>query len=201
VRLESITDPACRRILQLFEKAGVAVGVWDVTSDVGVSAFRCIVLDAEPNPFRPIGPIDGMGCHLVREIALLRALTEAAQGRLTLIAGSRDDNGRDRYSDSQDEGRIRRARQKLRRDGPRRFGEVPTRHNADCMEDIVSILDCLRAVGLDRAIVVDLTKPEFGIPVARVVVPGLEPSHRVEGAVPGQRARDRLKTRSVRGRP
>ncbi|MCL6649199.1 MAG: YcaO-like family protein [Chloroflexi bacterium] len=33
----------------------------------------------------------GQGCHARREIALLRALTEATQSRLTVIAGTRDD--------------------------------------------------------------------------------------------------------------
>jgi ribosomal protein S12 methylthiotransferase accessory factor len=200
VTLETITDPECRRVLERFENAGVAVGIWDVTSDVGIAAFRCVVVDAEPNPFRPLGPIDGMGCHLVREIALLRALTEAAQARLTVIAGSRDDNGRERYSDSQSETRIRRTRQKLREPGARRFSDVPTRENPDCDEDIACILNRLRAVALEQAVVVDLTKPELGIPVARVVVPGLEPSHRVEGAVPGPRAAERLRARGLRGK-
>ena len=36
-------------------------------------------------------PEFGAGCHPSRDIALLRALTEAAQARTTFIAGSRDD--------------------------------------------------------------------------------------------------------------
>jgi ribosomal protein S12 methylthiotransferase accessory factor len=32
----------------------------------------------------------------------------------------------------------------------------------------------LRAIGIQRVIAVDLTRPEFGIPVVRVVIPGLE---------------------------
>ena len=38
-----------------------------------------------------------MGCHPSREGGLLRALTEAAQSRLTYIAGARDDCTRDDY--------------------------------------------------------------------------------------------------------
>ena len=40
----------------------------------------------------------GMGAHPMRGIALSRALTEAAQSRLTYIAGSRDDVFRDMYA-------------------------------------------------------------------------------------------------------
>ena len=32
----------------------------------------------------------------------------------------------------------------------------------------------MRRAGLERVIVVDLTKPELGVPVARVIIPGLE---------------------------
>lgn len=190
VDLETIQDSACRAILDLLDRAKVSVGIWDVTSDVRIPAFRAIILDREPNPFRPLGPLEGMGCHPVREIAFLRALTEAAQGRLTLIAGSRDDNPRSLYGEAQDADLISRARARLTNEqGIRAFEETPSISNASFEHDVASILSALTGAGLHQAIVVDLSKPEFGIPVARVVVPGLEPYHRVQGYVPGARAR------------
>jgi YcaO-like protein with predicted kinase domain len=187
--LDTIRDADCRRLLDLYENAGVLVGVWDATSDVRLAAFRCAILDREPSLFRPLGQVEGMGCHPVREVALLRALTEAAQARLTLIAGSRDDNGRARYGLVQDATVIERARELLQRQGKRRFDETPTHVNETLEEDVATVLDALQAAGLGQAIVVDLTKPEFGIPVVRVVVPGLETYHHVQGYVPGARAR------------
>jgi ribosomal protein S12 methylthiotransferase accessory factor YcaO len=47
----------------------------------------------------------------------------------------------------------------------------------------------LRAAGLDRVITVDLTRPEFRVPVLRVVVPGLEALCLEPGYAPGERAR------------
>ena len=41
-------------------------------------------------------------------------------------------------------------------------------------EDLEWQLGRLEAAGIQQVAVVDLTKPEFGIPVARVVIPGLE---------------------------
>ena len=35
-------------------------------------------------------------------------------------------------------------------------------------------LERLRAIGIDRVVAVDLTRPEFGIPVVKLVIPGLE---------------------------
>jgi ribosomal protein S12 methylthiotransferase accessory factor len=189
IDLATVDHSDCRAVLDRYAGAGVAAGVWDMTSDVGVPAFRCVIVDEAPNPFRPLGPVEGMGCHPTREVALLRALTEAAQARLTLIAGSRDDNGRDRYSRAQETDFIDRARARLREKGLRRFGDVAT-HASDTFEDDLAwILGRLSSVGIEDVVVVDLTKTELGIPVVRVVVPGLETYHHVQGYVPGARAR------------
>ena len=39
----------------------------------------------------------GSGCHADRDVALLRAITEAAQSRLTRISGAREDFGDEAY--------------------------------------------------------------------------------------------------------
>src|SRR5438045_9258276 len=44
----------------------------------------------------------GYGCHPARQIALLRALTEARHTRLTVISGLRDDFRGDTYEQLQD---------------------------------------------------------------------------------------------------
>ena len=200
VRLETILDPACQKVLQLYERAGVKVGVWDTTSDVGIATFWCVILDASPNPFRPMGPIEGMGCHPVREVALLRALTEAAQGRLTLIAGSRDDNGRARYHETRADDLVQRARERLSEEPVRAFDETPSYIHDTFEEDLKLLLHHLRQAGITQAIVVDLSKSEFGIPVVRVVVPGLETYHHVQGYIPGARARRLLQVRMAEAR-
>ena len=47
----------------------------------------------------------------------------------------------------------------------------------------------MRAVGVQQVVVVDLTRPDIGLPVARVVVPGLEGPG---GHLPGARARRKM---------
>jgi ribosomal protein S12 methylthiotransferase accessory factor len=91
IDLSTVDDPGCREVLNKYEVAGVAVFVWDITSNIGVPAFSCTIVDRDPNPNRPIAPMGGYGCHPSRGVALLRALTEAAQSRLTVITGARDD--------------------------------------------------------------------------------------------------------------
>ena len=50
------------------------------------------------------------------------------------------------------------------------------------------MLGRLRAVGIAEVVRVDLTRPEVGMPVVRVVIPGLEGQDDHEGYVPGSRA-------------
>ena len=54
------------------------------------------------------------------------------------------------------------------------FHDVPTRDRDSLDEDVTWALERLRAVGIRQVIAVDLTKPELGLPVVRVVIPGLE---------------------------
>jgi ribosomal protein S12 methylthiotransferase accessory factor len=131
-----------------------------------------------------------MGCHPTRTVALVRALTEAAQSRLTVIVGSRDDLFRRDYLRSSSPDVLGLHREILDRAGPRRaFRDVPTFDGDTVRADVSHQIERVRAAGLDQVVVVDLTRPEFQVPVARVVVPGLEPPSHVPGYQPGRRAR------------
>ncbi|MGA1855368.1 YcaO-like family protein [Azospirillum sp. 11R-A] len=175
IDLDSIDDPVCRSLIDRFEAAGVAVGVWETTSDVGLPAFLCRIVEREELPQHSIRPATGMGCHVAREIALSRALTEAAQSRLTFIAGARDDMPRAEYERHLDPAHYARWKAMIVEGAGRRpFCHCPTGAAPTIEADLAHQLDRLRAASIEEAVAVDLTKPEFGIPVVRVVVPGLE---------------------------
>ena len=163
---DSVEAPMLRRLLDQFADAGISVYMWDMTSDIGIPAYYCLITDA--NPFGAIQTFGGAGCHLSKEIALSRALTEAAQSRLTFIAGSRDDLFPDVYEPTvQDTPGA--AANSPRLDFRTRKSPFP---GATFAEDLATTLDLLRAAGFPQVIAVDHTKPEFGIPVVAVVVPG-----------------------------
>lgn len=188
--LATVDDPACREVLSRYAAAGVSVEAWDITSDAGVAAFHAVILEREPDLLRPIGPMGGMGCHPSRGIALLRALTEAAQSRLTVISGARDDLIAPRLAP---EAYLRaHAAFQERRDAPgsrRSFTAVPTRDHDRFEDDLTFMLQALRRIGCTQAVIVDLGRPELGVPVVRVVIPGLEVLDDLPGYVPGARAR------------
>ena len=97
IDLTSIDAPACQFILGQSARADIQIAVWDLTSDIGIPVFGCVIADLHEVRSAGLPPAGGYGCHPNREIALLRALTEAAQSRLTAISGARDDLHTDDY--------------------------------------------------------------------------------------------------------
>jgi ribosomal protein S12 methylthiotransferase accessory factor YcaO len=71
----------------------------------------------------------------------------------------------------------------------RRFQDVPSQACDDFRDEVEWELERLRRAGLREVIVTDLTNPAFGLPVARVVIPGLEGPVSVSGGAPRARAR------------
>jgi ribosomal protein S12 methylthiotransferase accessory factor len=193
IDLDTVDDPGCREVLDKYERAGIAVGVWDATTDVGIASFECSIVDRDNK-----GPFDlysagGSGCHPAREVAMLRALTEAAQSRTSCISGSRDDLFRTMYDRASSPEPLEVLRSRLAADTDHRdFHDVPTFEGETLEHDLAWELKRVQSVGIERVVVVDLTKPEYGIPVARVVIPGLEARGVVPNCQYGRRARARL---------
>ncbi|MCY1058146.1 YcaO-like family protein [Nannocystis sp. SCPEA4] len=189
VDLAGVTDPSCRAVLERLTAASMLVGAVDITSDVGVPAFACRIVDQPGAPrWAARGACGGYGCHLDPAVALLRALTEAVQTRLTLIAGSRDDLSFKTYEAFTDpQGSADEAAVLAAGLGRRALGSTSA---TDSFEgDLELLLGRLRATGCSSAVLVDLTRAEIGVPVARMIVPGLE--GRFSGMAPGARARAR----------
>ena len=108
VDLDSVDAPVSRSLLQAFRRAGVAVRVWDVTSDIRLPSFLCLAASDDG-----VEPELGSGCHADADVALSRALTEAAQARLTRISGARDDFAAASYRPAARAGRDEAARRWL----------------------------------------------------------------------------------------
>ena len=173
VDLDSVDTEACRQLLAMFARAGMHVRVWDVSSDVRLPVFVCLVQSRETTD--GVEPQLGSGCHAAREVALSRALTEAAQARATVISGARDDFLPAGYGEA---ARLRQweiAAQWLRSPARRPFTAAPGPAAATNLAgDLETVLSALDAAGLRQAAWVDLGQPTIGIPVVRAIVPGLE---------------------------
>ncbi len=185
LRLSSVTAPL---VLQLFEQlstVGVELTVWDISGELGVPCFFCELLDREPDPFRGIPRARGIGCHTDKEVALLRAITEAAQSRLTLISGARDDiqefDVQTRHKMIRDAHEQQRVRSRL--NATRDYSEAPSLSFETFSAETAWLVRTAREAGLGDAIRVDLSKPELPISVVRVILPGARASR--SGALRG----------------
>lgn len=82
----SVTDPSCAELIQRITAAGATLRITRVPSRFDVPCFGATVWSPEV----PVICL-GWGAHLDAGVAVSRAVTEAVQSRLTMIAGSRDD--------------------------------------------------------------------------------------------------------------
>jgi ribosomal protein S12 methylthiotransferase accessory factor len=187
----TIDDPHCRALIDRYEQAGLDVHVFDVTSDVGLPVYKVFIREKSSGD-RDIFSAAGSGCHRWRGIALSRALTEAAQCRLTHIAGAREDLVHDDYAATPERLSQVRAYVSLveRPSHPFRGEAAGEPDQNEIFADTLSAsLSALQAVGITQAVAVSLAPEELGLSVVRMLVPGLEGLVFDAGYVPGARAR------------
>jgi YcaO-like protein with predicted kinase domain len=193
IDLSTVSDASCLALLEQLDSAGIAVAVWDVSSDLKIAAFQAEIVEKCVDPGRRMAPSRGSGCHASSGVALVRALTEAAQGRLTMIAGNRDDLPRHSYEKAAEPGSYGATQKLILEDtGRRSFSEVHSFESDDLEKDLSWLRSRLFEAKFDSLVVVDLTLPHFEIPVVRVIVPGLEGIHNAPDWTMGERVRRKL---------
>jgi ribosomal protein S12 methylthiotransferase accessory factor len=150
--------------------AGARLVLVRADTPVQIAAFWAVLLDRS-TPFACSSVAIGQGCHLSPTVAAIRAITEAAQGRLTFIHGSREDVSEAAYGFRDSHERIHRFFED--KVGDLAWHTIPDRASNHLGRDLDTVLSSLIAAGYDRLYRVDLTAPRFGIPVVKVIVPGL----------------------------
>lgn len=173
--LDTVVDPTCTALIDQITRTGARVFVWDMTSDIGLCAIGCAIVEDPREPaWRTLGCYQGFGAHLSPQIAISRALTEAAQTRLTYIAGGRDDFFPADYARATNPDILRAMWERLTQpcDEPVMFDDLPayTPRGLGHALDMAVELACV--AGAEQIIAVDLTHPVLKVPVAKVIVPG-----------------------------
>ena len=166
---DSVEVPYCRDLIDGFRDAGARLAIYDLSWEAGLPVISVkLALDDLPRVW------GGAGCHPSAEIALSRALTEAAQSRLTFISGSRDDLSFSEYAPP-----AYQTFERFIEPRPEQcFHELSSVARNDVAGDVEVLLDSLSRVG-QRVFAVDLTRDDIDVPVVKVFAPGLGESHDV----------------------
>lgn len=175
-RHSSCVDPGsvgCNDVSSLIarvETAGFVVRVFDMTSDIGVPSFTALVAPKEVLSARQPRFVDvnyGAGTHPSARKAMLRAITEAVQSRMTFISGGRDDI----YPSVYDRPLAEETRDLLRVDPRTASPDILPTLDGDRLGAIVNIL---RRMKLGPIIAISLGDPAWPFAVAKVLAPLLE---------------------------
>jgi ribosomal protein S12 methylthiotransferase accessory factor len=178
VMIQSINDPICRPLIEKCLSAGLEVFVWYITINIDVPVFACTVADPQHKTAYP-QQATGFGCHPVAAVALARAITEAAQSRLTHISGLREDLTWSRYREEflSDADQNKSALAKMsEQPATLDFGELCSasdKISLDMHDLQQGLLKRLEKAKVPNAVVVDLAENEI-FSVVFVCVPDLE---------------------------
>lgn len=182
-------DPVIDDLATRFRAATLELRVFDITSDLNVPTYAAVLgntgLLAKKSPLFHNATI-GYGTHPVAPRALIRALTEVAQSRLTYISGARDDLFAETFTRPLADETLALFEASP---GTATSYETP---EGDAAALLSHCLQKLAASGITPVLAIPLTDASLPIAVVKVVVPSLEnPEGRRRHAV-GPRALSRM---------
>ncbi|OKY78536.1 MAG: Ribosomal protein S12 methylthiotransferase accessory factor YcaO [Candidatus Methanohalarchaeum thermophilum] len=175
-----VIEPESNKLNELinkFKENDVSIILRDLTHDLNVPTFAAVSEDLRKKD--PSLLTIGFGSHPNSEVALKRAITEVAQSRLLQIYNSKK-------KENSVNGKIKKDYKSLKKrnkfwfnkskSNVCSFSEIRNRSFGydDILDDIEEISRNLMKIGVDRIIIHDLTREEIGIPVVKVIVPGME---------------------------
>jgi ribosomal protein S12 methylthiotransferase accessory factor len=159
-------------ILKRFTDNDIDVKLWLLPHDTEITTVVAVTDDIKLKDSALL--VMGAGAHLNPEIAVKRALTEAAQSRVVQIHGAREDTNREEFVRTLGYERMKRLNKYWYEDGETTtlVGLKDLSRNNPA-ESIDVIIEQLKKV-VDRAIVIDLSRESIPVPVVRVIIPTFE---------------------------
>lgn len=188
---EAFADPHVSALAERVAEAGLALTLFDLTSDLGLPIVRAVIGEPGRAPRHHFDFSSGSGCHPVAARAALRAITEAAQSRITLISGARDDFAPESYLRSFSP---QAAPYLLPPVGPGAKAPAGLPLGTPLVEALAHVERRLLARGIDNVIALDMGGAEFGIAVVKLLAPQLEDRSANRNWRPGRRAANAMLT-------
>ena len=173
-RPETLPFPRVRELLDRIGEEGIEVLLADNGTDVGIPTWNCFLLDLK-EPHSLASSAHGMGSALDQETAMIRAITEAVQGRCVFLSGVRDIVPSKEFQRSLRGNAATSLR--VTRGGVREWLDLSAledRPFPTFEEDLRFCLERLASVGLDRVLAFQLSRDEDPVQAVKVLVPGAE---------------------------
>jgi bacteriocin biosynthesis cyclodehydratase domain-containing protein len=177
VDLDSFDEPYLRQVATSLKDRGRDLWILDLTTDLGIPSFAALSRRTDQ---RPEHILFGFGAHLDVRIAILRAVTELHQflARITYL-GREDGAASNPYEYTETVQWLLSAtldNQPYLQPDPdmpvRSASAFPRIWTDDLREDIWLCQGRVEEQGLE-VLVLDQTRPDIGLPVVKVIVPGL----------------------------
>lgn len=174
VDLASFGEPWLLDLVDHYGHQGRDSWALDLTSDLGIPAFVAVSRKRAGDQDRLLF---GLGCHLDARIALQRAFAEMNQ--MLAMAREQPEAGIATVEDEETQDWLTTAtleNQPYMAPDPsqpaRRYQDFPNAHSGELLTDIAHCQAIIERHGLEM-LVLDQTRTDAGLPVVKVIVPGL----------------------------
>lgn len=169
IDINSIDSVLNNEIIAHLTASNIFINVWNISSELKIPAFKCTIKDH--NIIRGLNHFGGFCANFSKEKALLGAILEAIQSRLTLIIGSRDDALPIEY-ERQKSGFFSKT---VNVNGSFLYQKCPDDINVsvDAKEQVNKLLELLFKHHCDEVLVIDHTRADLQIPIVHIFIPKL----------------------------
>jgi ribosomal protein S12 methylthiotransferase accessory factor len=188
IAVETLGSPDLSAIAGKIARAGLSLRVFDITSNLKIPTYQAVIAPLGGKRLTFLDLASGTGTHPYAARAALRAVLEAAQTRLTAIAGARDDFDPALYGRPLPED-LEIYLAPAEATGPGLAQSVEYDRPGDPAAQLGFLLSRLRQAGITSVIAVSFeTEVRYGVFLARVIVPQLEDDLGSANWRPGKRA-------------
>lgn len=159
-----LLQSAAPSVAERVQQSGLRLEIVDCRTEIGVPTIVAYLYDDHGTA----GTFKGAGAATSNRTALVRAVTEAAQGRCLIVAGARDDI----FESARTAGVTMPG--KPRETALPQFTDDFSMPVSSVLEAISWMVERLEACGFHQVIVIRHSLPGDPVQVVRVIVPGLE---------------------------
>ncbi len=171
--LSTIQSPHILSLLEKIERSQLSLEVWSLPNRFDLCCYAVVIHDT--HDVRGVGMQFGSGAHYSSVVALSRAITEAVQGRATMISGSRDDHPNRLYKKNKTT--LPALFKAFEASRTHRQPFIETTAPLDFKSCLQRLLQCLQSEGYEQVILYNHTREAFDIPVVHMVLPGFRYVH------------------------